>query len=105
MPAARWDVADLTGFSAAAYQVVASSPGTWAKGGQVTIWYRSDSLAGPAEVDVRVAVPGEPVEAFTRIPADQVAEQLAASRLIRLVPARPPAAAAGPAGPPRRYEA
>ena len=100
---AEWDVADLAGFSAAAYQVVASSPGTWAEGGRVTIWYRSGSLADSSEVDVRVVVPGEPVEAFARIPAGQVAERLAASRLIRLMPA-PRAAAAGPAGPPRRFK-
>ena len=103
----RWDAAGLAGLSASAYDVVASSPGSWARGGQVTIWYRFDSLAGPPEVDVRVAVPGEPVEAFTRIPADKVAEQLAASRLIQLVPAGPAADPAGPAadpaGPPRRY--
>jgi phage tail sheath protein FI len=96
--AAEWSVADLAGFAAAAYQVVATSPGTWAEGGQVTIWYRSGGLAGSAEVDVRVAVPGEPVEVFMRIPADQVAEQLASSRLIRLVPAGPGTA---PAGQPR----
>ena len=104
--AARWDVADLAGFSASAYDVVASSPGSWAEGGQVTIWYRFDSLNSKPEVDVRVAVPGEPVETFTRIPAAQVAEQLAASRLIQLVPAGGATAgpaAAGPAGPPRRY--
>ena len=69
-----------------AYQVVATSPGTWAEGGQVTIWYRSGSLTGRAEVDVRVVIPGEPVEVFTRIPAGQVAERLADSQLIRLVP-------------------
>lgn len=69
-----------------AYQVVASSPGSWAYGGQVTVWYRSGSLAGPAEVDVRVAVPGETVEVFTGIPASEISERLAASRLIRIVP-------------------
>jgi uncharacterized protein len=93
-----WNVADLAGFAAAAYQVVATSPGTWAEGGQVTIWYRSGGAAGSAEVDVRVAMPGEPVEVFVRIPADQVAEQLTSSRLIRLVPA---VQGAAPAGPPR----
>ena len=71
---------------AAAYQVVATSPGSWAEGGQVTVWYQAGSLAGPAEVDVRVAIPGETVEVFTRIPAQQMAERLADSQLIRLVP-------------------
>ena len=98
---AEWSVADLTGFPAAAYQVVATSPGTWAEGGQVMIWYRSGSLAGSAEVDVRVVIPGETVEVFARIPADQVAERMAESRLIRLVPA-PLAAGPGPGGPARR---
>jgi uncharacterized protein len=96
---AAWSVADLTGFSASAYQVVASSPGAWAEGGRVAIRYRSASVAGPAEVDVRVAVPGEPVEVFARIPARQVAEGLAASRLIRLMATAPEA---DPAGPVRR---
>jgi uncharacterized protein len=98
---AEWTVADLTGFPAVAYQVVATSPGAWAESGQVTIWYRSGSLAGPAEVDVRVVIPGETVEVFARIPADQVAERMAESRLIRRVPA-PRAAGPGPGGPPRR---
>ena len=106
---ARWDTTGLAGFSALAYDVVASSPGSWAEGGQVTIWYRLDSLNDTPEVDIRVAVPGEPVETFTRIPAAQVAKQPGASRLIQLVPAggatAGPAgpAAEGPAGPPRRY--
>jgi phage tail sheath protein FI len=95
-------VADLTGFSDKAYQVVATSPGTWANGGQVTIWYRSGSLAGTAEVDVRVVVPGEPVEVFTRVPAAKVPDQLTASLLIRLVPVPPPADAPGPAVPARK---
>jgi uncharacterized protein len=91
---AEWSVADLTGFPATGYRVVASSPGTWADGGRVTIWYRSASLAGPPEVDIRVTVPGEPVEVFTRVPAAEVAERLAASLLVRLVAESSPAAAA-----------
>ena len=85
--AVPWSVADLKAFSPVTdFVVAASSPGKWAVGGQVTIWYRSGSLAGPAEVDVRVAIPGETVEVFTRIPVDNLAERLADSRLIRLVP-------------------
>jgi len=94
---AGWSVADLTGFDlvvadttgfdrVTAYQAVATSPGTWAEGGQVTIWYRSGSLTGSAEVDVRVVIPGETVEVFTRIPVDKIPERLADSHLIRLVP-------------------
>jgi uncharacterized protein len=84
---APWNVADLGAFSRGTdFLVVATSPGKWAVGGQVTIWYRSGSLAGPAEVDVRVAIPGETVEVFTRIPVENLAERLADSHLIRLVP-------------------
>ena len=84
-----WSVADLKAFYPVTdFVLAATSPGKWAVGGQVTIWYRSGSLAGPteAEVDVRVAIPGETVEVFTRIPVDNLAERLADSRLIRLVP-------------------
>jgi phage tail sheath protein FI len=95
---AEWNVADLAGFPAAAYRVVATSPGTWAQGGQVTIWYRSGSSGGGAEVDVRVVVPGEPVEVFPRIPVAEITERLAASLLIQLKPA-PAAAAQEPAAP------
>jgi Bacteriophage tail sheath protein len=98
-----WSVADLTDFlPVTAYQVVATSPGTWAEGGQVMISYRSGSVAGPAEADVRVVIPGETVEVFARIPADQIAERLADSRLIRLVPVLGPDGTAGPQGPVRR---
>jgi uncharacterized protein len=100
---ADWSVDGLAGFSAAAYQVVATSPGTWAEGGQVTVSYRSASLAGPPEVDVRVVIPGETVEVFTRIPADQIAERLAGSHLIMIVPVLGSnGAAAAPASPARR---
>jgi phage tail sheath protein FI len=95
---AAWDVAGQDGFQpVTAYQVVAASPGGWAEGGQVTVWYRSGSLAGQAEVDVRVAIPGETVEVFTAIPATEIAERVAGSRLIRLVPlpGRETAATAG----------
>jgi phage tail sheath protein FI len=94
LAAAEWNVADLTGFPVTAYRVTATSPGTWAHGGQVTIWYRSASLANGPEVDVRVAIPREPVEVFTRIPVKNVTQQLENSLLIRLMP--DPAAAAGP---------
>lgn len=83
---ARWSVADLDAFRPVTeFMVVATSPGKWAEGGQVTIWYRSASLAGPAEVDVRVVIPGETVEVFTRIPASEIEKRLADSHLVRLV--------------------
>jgi phage tail sheath protein FI len=82
----QWSVADLDAFRPVTeFQVVATSPGRWADGGQVTIWYRSASPAGPAEVDIRVVIPGETVEVFTRIPVKNLAERLADSHLIRLV--------------------
>lgn len=99
-----WSVADLNAFSPVTdFLVVATSPGTWAVGGQVTIWYRSGSLAGPAEVDVRVAIPGETVEVFTRVPATELAERLADSHLIRLVPVPgPDSTTTAPASAPRQ---
>ena len=75
--------------------MTATSPGEWANGGRVTIWYRSAvGAALPAEVDVRVAVPAEPVEVFTGIRTDQIAERTRDSRLVRFEPA-PPGLAAG----------
>ena len=100
---AAWSVAGQDGFlPVTAYQVIASSPGSWAEGGQVTVWYRSGSLAGSAEVDVRVAIPGETVEVFTRIPAKQIAERMADSHLIRLVPMLGQDGAAGAGSPARQ---
>jgi phage tail sheath protein FI len=84
---ALWSVTDLDTFSPVTdFQVDATSPGKWADGGQVTVWYRSGSLAGPAEVDVRVVIPGETVEVFTRIPVKNIPDRLADSHLIRFVP-------------------
>jgi phage tail sheath protein FI len=79
-------IGDLTE-SANTYRVEATSPGAWANNGRVTIWYRSSSLADShaAELDVRVAVQGEPVEVFMRVPVAEITERLA-SRLIRITP-------------------
>jgi uncharacterized protein len=92
---AAWTVAGLAGFPVAAYQVTATSPGSWANGAKVGIAYRADSLAGQPELDLRVTVPGEPVEAFRAVPVGQLLDRLAASLLVRLVaaPAGPPAPA------------
>jgi uncharacterized protein len=92
---ALWAVSNLAGFPAAAYQVQATSPGAWANGAEVTVTYRAQSLAGPAEVDVRVAVPGEAVEVFRALPAAELAERLTASLLVRFMPTGAPA----PSGP------
>jgi uncharacterized protein len=64
---------------------LARSPGSWANGGRVSIRYQASSVAGPPTVSVRVQVPGEPVEIFAGLPPEEVADRLAASRLIFLV--------------------
>jgi phage tail sheath protein FI len=68
------------------YLVVATSPGTWANGGRVTVRYQASSVAGPPAVTVRVLVPGEPAEIFAGLPPADVVDRLTASRLIRLIP-------------------
>jgi hypothetical protein len=82
------------------FQVVATSPGTWANGGRVAIRYRASSIAGPPTVTVRVLVPGEPAEILAGLPPDEMVDRLTASRLIRLVPAESsPGPAPDPGGP------
>jgi hypothetical protein len=70
--------------------VVASSPGSWANGGRVTIRFQASSVAGPPTITVRVLVPGEQTEIFAGLAPDEVADRLTASRLIRLVPVGAP---------------
>ncbi len=78
------------------WRVVATSPGSWANGGRVTIRFQASSVAGPPTVTVRVLVPGEPTEIFAGLPPDEVADRLAASRLVRFVPdGQPPDAGDG----------
>ncbi|MER6917279.1 phage tail sheath subtilisin-like domain-containing protein [Streptomyces sp. NPDC000594] len=89
-----WSVGEAGGFGATRYEVVATSPGSWANGGRLTVRYRSSTLAGRPEVDVRVTVPGEPPESFPGLAPDALVAGVAGSRLIRLV-------ADGPAPPPR----
>ncbi|MGK3208010.1 phage tail sheath subtilisin-like domain-containing protein [Amycolatopsis sp. MEPSY49] len=69
------------------FRVVAASPGAWANGGRVTVRYRASSVAGPPTVTVRVLVPGEPAESFAGMAPGEVVDRVAASRLIRVVPA------------------
>ncbi|MEO3974825.1 phage tail sheath subtilisin-like domain-containing protein [Streptomyces sp. CAU 1734] len=95
---AVWHAGPVNGFAAVRYLAVATSPGSWANGGRITIRHRSSTVAGPPTVSVRVRVPGEPAETFGDIPPAEVAERLTASRLIRLVPDGP-APAPGPPGP------
>jgi len=70
--------------------LVATSPGTWANGGRVTIRYQASSVAGLPTITVRVLVPGEQTEIFAGLPPAEVADRLTASRLIRLVPVGTP---------------
>ncbi|GAB3451436.1 phage tail protein [Actinophytocola sediminis] len=81
---ALWTV-DQGGFPHQRYQVLASSPGTWANGGRVAIRYRASTVAGPPTVTVRVLVPGEPAETFAGVAPTELVDRLRASRLIRLV--------------------
>ena len=96
---ATWDPA-LAGFPGRPFLVKATSPGRWADNTQVDIQYRSNGLAGRPEVDVRVAAPDEPVEAFTGLEPAMVPEELQASDLIRVTP--DPDATPAPAQGPRR---
>lgn len=73
-------------FAAVEYDVVATSPGTWANGATVTFRYRAEGLRGSPEVDVRVVVPGEPPEVFDRLEPREMGAALAASAWVRLVP-------------------
>ncbi|MER5932581.1 phage tail sheath subtilisin-like domain-containing protein [Streptomyces sp. NPDC002054] len=87
---ARWTVGDTSGFPRARYQVVATSPGTWANGGHIAIRYQASTVAGPPTVSVQVTVPGEVPESFPGLPLAELVERLTESRLIRLVPDGPP---------------
>ncbi|WP_284741583.1 phage tail sheath family protein [Amycolatopsis sp. RTGN1] len=69
------------------FRVVAASPGAWANGGRVSVRYRASSVAGPPVVTVRVLVPGEPAEIFAGMAPGEVVGRIAASHLIRVVPA------------------
>jgi hypothetical protein len=90
----------LAAFPSARFAVVATSPGEWATGTQVELRYRAAGSGGRPEVDVRVKVPGEPVERFTRVDPATLPEAVARSRFVRLWPLGDeplePATTAGP---------
>jgi hypothetical protein len=55
-------------------RVEATSPGTWADGATVRITYRAFGLTGTPELDLRVAIVGEPVFQLSRLsPGDLLA--------------------------------
>lgn len=76
---ADWTVGELR------HRFVATSPGTWANGGRVSVRYQASSVAGPPTVTVRVRIPGEPAEIFAGLPPAELVDRLTASRLVRLV--------------------
>ncbi|WP_138735578.1 phage tail sheath subtilisin-like domain-containing protein [Modestobacter excelsi] len=81
------------------YQVLATSPGTWANNTRVRLRYQASSVAGPPTISVRVVPPGEPAETFPPTAPERLVDQLAASRFIRLVPLGDRMSPAGTGGP------
>ena len=69
---ARWDIhkirgaAELTqapaGFAFKAYEIEASSPGSWANRTRLSIRYRLRGMSGRSEIDLAIEAPGEPPE-------------------------------------------
>jgi hypothetical protein len=82
--------------------VTASSPGTWADGTVVTLTYRAYGVTGEAELDLRIAIPGEPVVQRTSLGSDELLDAVASSGSLIAAFAGPPVTGqvAGPsAGP------
>ena len=94
--AAEWETAGAKNL-AAGYELVATSPGTWATGAEISIRYELASASSDPQLTLTVRASGEPVEWHARIPAlDLVSEVNARSRYIRLKEINPPSAAPGP---------
>lgn len=87
---ARWTVGDIGGFGATRYEVVATSPGSWANGMRVAVRHQASTVAGPPTVSLRITVPGEAPETFPGLPLAGLADRLTGSRYIRLIPDGPP---------------
>jgi uncharacterized protein len=62
--------------------VTATSPGTWANGAVVSLLYRAFGLTGAPELDLRIAVPGEPIVQRTSLAEDELLPAVAASGLV-----------------------
>jgi hypothetical protein len=71
------------------YQVIATSPGSWADHTRVQIRYQASSVAGSPSMRVRIIAPEEPVESFASIRPEELTERLSASRLVRFLPLDP----------------
>jgi uncharacterized protein len=99
LPWANWDP-KAAGFGAAAFDIMATSPGPWANGLRVAPRYRSQGASGHAEVDLVVSAAGETTEYLIGLDPTGLVETVAAqSALVRLQPRA--AAVAGTGGGPR----
>lgn len=113
---AQWDVRAPVGgalpvrpapFLFDRYAVAADSPGAWANGTRVAIRYRRDALSGPAQLDVSVAAPGEPVADLVGAPltwlepTDEAPLPVLRAGLVLITPQGAPPAALPGAGPQR----
>jgi len=79
-------------------RVTATSPGTWAERTTVRITYRAFGVQGDPELDVRIAVPDEPVIQRSGLAADELLDAIASSGLLTARFEGDPVAAE-PAGP------
>ncbi len=83
-------------------RVTATNPGTWANGTTVRITYRAFGPTGAPELDVRIAVPGEPVIQRAGLTQDELVAAIASSGLLGAelvgdaVKAEPPGPGSGP---------
>jgi len=86
-----------------ALRVTATAPGAWADGTIVKVTYRAFGLQGEPELDVRIAVPGEPVMQRSGLAADELLDAIASSGLLAAafegdpVASEPPGPSSGPA--------
>jgi hypothetical protein len=86
-----------------ALRLTANSPGSWANGTAVRVTYRAFGPLGAPELDVRIAVPGEPVMQRTGLAPDELLAAVAASGLLvaafegNPVAAEPPGPSTSPA--------
>ncbi len=85
---ACWTSDSPTGFSRTAYEITASSPGSWANGLSVSITYRNRGPASEPDADIRVLVQGENVEHFAGVDPAAIDQEInGRSVLIRMIPA------------------